>query len=161
MGNNNMTITQMKDTLSAVNVRLDKFLESGNYAQVRQRLQSSDGFIRWKNDIFQAYLDNLRDSFQQGVSVISGRDVESNPYFNTLNNLGVKGRLDLYINKYNSVSHTSSSIDQVNSVSPVAGLDLERLNSINSDLNDSLSTEVVRGMNELLHHEVLKRVDGK
>ena len=156
-----MTITQMKDTLSAVNVRLDKFLESGNYAQVRQRLQSSDGFTRWKNDDFQAYWDNIRISFQKGVSGIQGRDVESNPIFNTLNNLGVKGRLDLYINKSNSVSQTSSSIVPVNSISPVAGLDLERLNSINSDLNDSLSTEVVRGMNELLHHEVLKRVDGK
>ena len=156
-----MNIDQMKDVLSAVNVRLDRFLESGNYAQVRQRLQSSDGFTRWKNDDFQAYWDNIRISFQKGVSGIQGRDVESNPIFNTLNNLGVKGRLDLYINKSNSVSQTSSSIVPVNSISPVAGLDLERLNSINSDLNDSLSTEVVRGMNGLFHHEVIKRVDGK
>lgn len=110
-----MTIDQMKETLSLLNDKLGSFLESGNYVQVRQRLGGSDGFIRWKNENLQAYWENLRNSYQQGVSGISGRDVESNPYFNTLNNLGVKGRLDLYINKYNSVSHTSSSIDPENS----------------------------------------------
>lgn len=41
---NNMSIPQMKEALVAVNTRLDKFLESGSYNQVKQRLQNSDGY---------------------------------------------------------------------------------------------------------------------
>ena len=153
--NNNEIIQDMQRALTAVNNRLERFLDSGNYNQVTQRLQSSDGFMRWKNDNYQAYWENLRNSFHKGVSIIPGNEVENNPFFKTINNLGVKGRLDLYINKSNTISHNST----VNPRSP--DFDLDRLKSINSDLNDSLNPELVNTMNRLFHHEVIKQVDGK
>jgi hypothetical protein len=76
------------------------------------------------------------------------------------NNLGIKGRLDLYINKSNNPSQISSSsvLDSQSSLSvaPAHGLDLDRLSSISSDINDSLSPNLVNSMNELFGHEVIK-----
>lgn len=112
---------------------------------------------------YQAYWENLRNTFQEGVSLIPGNDVNNNPFFKTLNNLGVRGRLDLYINQSNNIAqnYTYNPVATVNHVSPTAGFDLERLNGIDSDLNISLTPDLVNSMNSLFRHEVIKCVDGK
>nr|UZS77733.1 hypothetical protein [Lentinula edodes]UZS77783.1 hypothetical protein [Lentinula edodes]UZS77833.1 hypothetical protein [Lentinula edodes]UZS77883.1 hypothetical protein [Lentinula edodes]UZS77933.1 hypothetical protein [Lentinula edodes] len=69
----------------------------------------------------------------------------------------------MVINQSNNIAqnYTYNPVATVNHVSPTAGFDLERLNGIDSDLNISLTPDLVNSMNSLFRHEVIKCVDGK
>jgi hypothetical protein len=152
--NNNINI--MREELYNVNIKLEKLLESGNYSQLKYKL-NADGFMKWKDDKYQDYWFNIKNAFEQGVTPTNDYD---NPFFKSLNNLGVRGRLELLFNKSNTTTHTSNFSANQDYTSQVSE-GLEGFKAIHKDIEETIFNDVAKYFNEVLHHEVLRNINGK
>ncbi len=167
MINNNTNIQNMKKTLSDLDIKMGNLLEKGNndkiietingYKDIREHLSGSDGFVRWKHDSYQAYWETIRNSLNN-VSELSENSVGNNRYFDALNKLGVKGRLQHFLDIRNSNSSLSDgSISLFNS-------NIKILEDISSNLNESFSKDasiMAPLLEKYTDHKIIQLLDGK